>query len=372
MDVNLRLLESLLAVAEEGSISRASVRLHLTQQAVSGHIGRLEKALGHSLFKRTPQGTSLTPTGEAAVRHALQILSAVDSMVAEIGCHAPSTLRMVFNVHCTARFLPKVTAHLRQCVPGIRIQAIPTLSRTEAVQLLIEDRADAALLWLPVGDDRLAVSPILSEPRVVAVPPDHRLAERSQVALADITDEPIIGPHSLIPAEVRREWFIEPRPNSHPVQYGPEGRTPEECLQFVADHYGIWIAPEAMSKHFTHPVLSWPSLTDVAPIRVGLAWIHRRTSPFMMNLLNTNKPPSRLSCDPLGDPQPRLACLAVCLLPRRSRCGVPARGVGHPANRSRRERPGAQPRLRPRQGHRRPWPGLWGGPAVRRGRGGRR
>jgi molybdate transport repressor ModE-like protein len=69
-------LKTFVAVAREGSITRASERLHLSQPAVSAHIKALEDALGVTLFERTGRGMRLTAAGERLLTKAEETLAA--------------------------------------------------------------------------------------------------------------------------------------------------------------------------------------------------------------------------------------------------------------------------------------------------------
>ncbi|QAT86092.1 LysR family transcriptional regulator [Corallococcus coralloides] len=71
-------LQSFVAVAEEGHVGRAALRLHLTQPPLSRHILALEDELGTPLFERVPKGMRLLPTGEALLQHARRILAEVE------------------------------------------------------------------------------------------------------------------------------------------------------------------------------------------------------------------------------------------------------------------------------------------------------
>jgi len=81
--VDLYQLETFVTVAREGSITRGSTRLHLSQPAVSAHIKALEDALGLSLFERTARGMSLTRDGQRLLAKAEQTLAAQRELLAE-------------------------------------------------------------------------------------------------------------------------------------------------------------------------------------------------------------------------------------------------------------------------------------------------
>ena len=76
-------LKTFIAVARQGSITRASELLHLSQPAVSAHIKAIEDALGLSLFDRTPKGMSLTADGQRLRAKAEQTIAAHQELMDE-------------------------------------------------------------------------------------------------------------------------------------------------------------------------------------------------------------------------------------------------------------------------------------------------
>jgi DNA-binding transcriptional LysR family regulator len=76
-------LRTFVVVAREGSVTRASDLLHLSQPAVSAHIKSMEEALGLSLFERTPRGMSLTLDGRRLLAKAEQTLAAHQELMEE-------------------------------------------------------------------------------------------------------------------------------------------------------------------------------------------------------------------------------------------------------------------------------------------------
>src|SRR5690348_9831416 len=80
MLMELRQLAYVVAVAEEGSFTRAAAREHVAQPAVSAQVRRLEAELGQALFARGPGPVTLTAAGEAVLPHARSALAAVAGM----------------------------------------------------------------------------------------------------------------------------------------------------------------------------------------------------------------------------------------------------------------------------------------------------
>src|SRR5918911_976258 len=73
--VELRQLEHFLAVAEEGSFTRAAARLYMVQSSLSSSLLGLERELGTQLFNRRPRGAELTETGRALLGHARRVMT---------------------------------------------------------------------------------------------------------------------------------------------------------------------------------------------------------------------------------------------------------------------------------------------------------
>ncbi|MFI5712372.1 LysR family transcriptional regulator [Kribbella sp. NPDC051620] len=293
MDLSLRLLQALAAVAQEGSMTRAGRQLNLTQQAVSSQIRQLEKVVGCALVERLPTGIELTAAGQIVLKQGEALLLSAHAMVAEarvVGAERPQPLRIAFKAQSTAHFMPGVEAAIRAQMPDLEVRPLAVHTLPDELAALLDGRADAAFLWLPIGDDpRFVIHPLLAEKRWVALPPGHPLSGRDSLTIDDLADVPVVGPRDGMPAAVVDFWFIDPRPDGRRALFGPQARTPEECLHLVAAGHGCWIAPASTVTYFAHPRLVWLPLLDAVPNELALVWPRYSTHPYLELLLQETR-----------------------------------------------------------------------------------
>jgi DNA-binding transcriptional LysR family regulator len=190
--MELRQLEYFVAVAEECHFTRAAKRLHVAQSGLSSAIRSLERELGASLFIRSTRQVDLTPAGRALLVEARRALCATDAArdaVAAVqglmrGSLAVGSLQCLHVIH-----LPAVLAKFHTAHPGVEI----TLRQGGSAELSEQVRTgklDVAFVSTPGKPaDDVRVRPLAGEPLVLACAPDHPLAGRSEVDLAEVAGE---------------------------------------------------------------------------------------------------------------------------------------------------------------------------------------
>lgn len=193
--MDLRRLDALLAVADEGSFSAAADALLTVQSNVSTLVARLEAEVGATLFDRA-RG-ALTEEGEVVVDRARRIraeLAALDTDLAALRDEITGTVRLGF-IGTTARWLVAPALHsLAGRHPGIRLEVLEA-STTSLLPLLHRGRIDQAVVNLPVDDPDVVTEPLFEEDLVVVAPSDHPLS-----ALAEVTIDDLVGHRLLLPA----------------------------------------------------------------------------------------------------------------------------------------------------------------------------
>ena len=127
------------AVAREGNLTRASARLHLTPQTVSGQIRALEEALNEKLFRRSGRRLVLTEKGRVALRYADEIFSVGRELLTAFG--GQPTGRPVRLTVGVADVVPKLVAH-RLIEPALHLETpIHIVCRGAAPEKLLADLA---------------------------------------------------------------------------------------------------------------------------------------------------------------------------------------------------------------------------------------
>jgi DNA-binding transcriptional LysR family regulator len=263
-DLDLRLVRYFTVVAEHRHFGRAAAALRVAQPSLSRQIRRLEQQLGARLLDRTPRGTRLTEAGEVFLPQAAALLRAAARAAAHTRAAAePHRI----TVGYTAKLIvtPAVRA-LRHAHPDADVRTLH-LEWDEPREALLDHRVDAVVCRLPLATDRLHVTILRDEPRVLLVPLDHRLAGKESVGLADIADEPL--PRVDNPA-FDAYWRIDPRPDGRPAPDGPLVGAMEDKFEVIAAGQAVAIVPAGGDGAF-RPDLAEVPLDGVEPAHVVLA-----------------------------------------------------------------------------------------------------
>jgi DNA-binding transcriptional LysR family regulator len=266
VDLDLRLVGYFVVVAEHRHFGRAATALRVAQPSLSRQIRRLEQQLGVRLLDRTPQGTRLTEAGEVFLPRAKALLrSAVQATAQARAAAQPS--RIVIGYTPGVIVTPAVR-ELRREHPDAEVQALH-VDWDQGRNVLLDHRVDAVVTRLPFPTDGLHVTILYDEPRVLAVPIDHRLAGRESVTLDDIADEPIPRVRDSDPAW-SAFWRIDPRPDGRRAPDGPFIDALEDKFEVIAAGQAVAITAGFHTKS-PRPDITTVPLKGVEPSHVVLA-----------------------------------------------------------------------------------------------------
>lgn len=274
MDVDTRLLRSFVAVADTGSLTRAAERLFLSQPALTKQIKQLETRLGVRLFTRSRAGMSLTAPGRTLAARAPALLADWDRLLRETkgtADRAARVLRVGFMASAANEATQRIVAEFARRRPGWRAD-MRQAAWSDPTAGLADGDTDVALLRLPFpGQDGLRLAVLLSEPRWIALPAGHPLAERDLIPFQDLWDEPFVAapPES---GAWRDYWLAADEREGHPVRIGAVTDRPDDWLSAIANGYGIALAPESAARYYARPGIVYRPVSGVSPSRVAVAW----------------------------------------------------------------------------------------------------
>lgn len=270
VDVDLRKLRYFVVLAEEMHFGRAAERLHIAQPVLSRQIRVLEDDLKAPLFVRDKRATELTPAGA-------QLLADARSLLAEAAALRRRVTRVARGpATFVVGFMPGliVTAPIRELAgrhPDLRVDVVRTTpdDQTAAVH---DGRIDVSFVRLPVDRQGLKIQQLHSEPRVVALPADHRLAGKDTIGIADLADDHLLQDPDAVPEW--RDIATEPRTG----QQAPVIRSVEEKLEHVAAGHGIYVLPLSVATFYSRTDITHVTIRDIPPNRICLAWDSARRS----------------------------------------------------------------------------------------------
>lgn len=192
--MNIRDLRYLVALADHRHFGRAAEACFVSQPTLSTQIKKLEEDLGVVLVERAPRRVMLTPVGRDVTDRARRILSDVEQL-REAARRATDpeagAIRLGLFPTLAPYLLPHVVPLIRRRFP--RLELLLVEEKTEVIlRMLREGRLDAGVLALPLHDDQLHLEPLFEEPFMLAVPEQHRLAQRDSLSLSDIAQESLL------------------------------------------------------------------------------------------------------------------------------------------------------------------------------------
>lgn len=273
MDVDTRLLRYFVAVAEEGTLTRAAQRLFVSQPALTKQIKQLETQLGVRLFTRSRTGMTLTEAGRTLAEQAPALLAGWGRVLRETrsaASRAARVLRVGFMASAANEATPRIIAEFTRLRPGWRVDMRQATWGNPSAGLADGD-VDVALLRLPFpGQDALRTTILFTEPRWVALPEEHPLAVRDVIPFEDLRDELFVA----APPETgswRDYWLATDERDGRPVRIGAVTDQPDDWLSAIANGYGVALAPASAARFYARPGVTYRPVTGVSDSQVGVA-----------------------------------------------------------------------------------------------------
>jgi LysR family hca operon transcriptional activator len=286
--VELRHLRYFIAVAEEGSITLAAQRrLFTSQPSLSRQLKDLEDEIGVDLILRSAKGVELTEAGTAFLKHARLALEHVESGVDaanRAGKPAKPRFAVGFLTGQEVDWLPETTRLLRDQLPNMEM-TISSQYSPELAEALIRGKLDIAFLREERNTPELTYIPMISEPFVVVMPSDHRLAANQDIDVHDLAGEVFIGASDIAyPMRVAIETYLEesglalePRHRIHNLTM---------AMSLVASTRGVALLPAYAKNFLPWSVTSRPLRGNQPTLELMVGYNRNNVSPLLKLFLS--------------------------------------------------------------------------------------
>ncbi|MFI1303276.1 LysR family transcriptional regulator [Streptomyces sioyaensis] len=293
MDLEVRHLRVVCAIAEAGSLTRAAAALCMTQPGISAQLRRIEAMLGGVLFDRRQAGAVPTPFGELVLSRAHAILPGIDGLLADtaraaLRTTAPDRVRIG---SVGAPLLGHLLLAVKEFLPHSEVTSRCQYSPATLLDDLAAGRLEATVLGdhpaqeLPPREG-VVLNPIVTEPVFALLPTAHPLSAQEEVSLAQLMDEDWAVPRP--DSDRTREYWssvcaqVDRRPFT---PYEAEGRQLIEivraglavslCQATFIEAPGVTVRPLAGNPLWYRHVLAWHR---DGPLAAHGAAIHRKVA----------------------------------------------------------------------------------------------
>ena len=196
--MELRHLRYFVAVAEAENVSRAALKLHVSQPPLSRQIRDLEDELGFLLLKRTAKSVSLTEAGRTFLNEARAVLQRADEGVKKARAVATADetdLHVGYSPTPFAEILPKTLRSFQRAMPKVHVRLHDWSNKT-ILDGVRDGRLQLGLITRSPKTSALhdvRFEELLRQRVCVAVAPQHAFARRRAIPLSEVAAEPLIG-----------------------------------------------------------------------------------------------------------------------------------------------------------------------------------
>ncbi|MDO9023241.1 LysR substrate-binding domain-containing protein [Zwartia sp.] len=270
-------LQLIVNIGDASSLTRGAEKSHLSLPAASNRVKNLEDHFGTRLFHRNSQGVTLTPSGEAFLRHARLVLRQIDHLRGDIHEYArgiKGQVRMLANTTAMTEFMPAVLSRYLASHPDVTVELRERLSYL-VIKAVSEGSADIGIVaGKPAGSD-LEYLPYREDRLVLVTPEDHLLSELKDVAFSDTLAYEYVG---LSEWSAIHAFLIQAADKlGYPFRFRVEVGSFEAVCRMIEAGVGIGVVPELVAKRYAQRL-------NIKLVRLSDDWSERKLQICVRNL----------------------------------------------------------------------------------------
>jgi DNA-binding transcriptional LysR family regulator len=260
-------LQLIVNIGDASSLTRGAEKSHLSLPAASNRVKNLEDHFGTRLFHRNSQGVTLTPSGEAFLRHARLVLRQIDHLRGDIHEYArgiKGQVRMLANTTAMTEFMPAVLSRFLASHPDVTVELRERLSYL-VIKAVAGKPASSELEYIPYREDRL----------VLVTPAEHPLSELSEVAFSDTLAFEYVG---LSEWSAIHAFLIQAADKlGYPFRFRVEVGSFEAVCRMIEAGVGIGVVPELVAKRYAQRL-------NIKIVSLSDEWSERKLQICVRNL----------------------------------------------------------------------------------------
>jgi DNA-binding transcriptional LysR family regulator len=270
-------LQLIVNIGDASSLTRGAEKSHLSLPAASNRVKNLEDHFGTRLFHRNSQGVTLTPSGEAFLRHARLVLRQIDHLRGDIHEYArgiKGQVRMLANTTAMTEFMPAVLSRFLASHPDVTVELRERLSYL-VIKAVSEGSADIGIVAGKPASSELEYIPYREDRLVLVTPVDHALSQRTEVAFSDTLAYEYVG---LSEWSAIHAFLIQAADKlGYPFRFRVEVGSFEAVCRMIEAGVGIGVVPELVAKRYVQRL-------NIKIVRLSDEWSERKLQICVRNL----------------------------------------------------------------------------------------
>lgn len=270
-------MQLIVNIGDASSLTRGAEKSHLSLPAASNRVKNLEDHFGTRLFHRNSQGVTLTPSGEAFLRHARLVLRQIDHLRGDIHEYArgiKGQVRMLANTTAMTEFMPAVLSRFLASHPDVTVELRERLSYL-VIKAVSEGSADIGIVAGKPASSELEYIPYREDRLVLVAPVDHPLSELTEIAFSDTLAYEYVG---LSEWSAIHAFLIQAADKlGYPFRFRVEVGSFEAVCRMIEAGVGIGVVPELVAKRYAQRL-------NIKIVRLSDEWSERKLQICVRNL----------------------------------------------------------------------------------------